>query len=337
MKYTKFTVIVDGNNLAPVKYPGSSVSKDTDIRLLKSLAKWLLKNDDFEIELFFDSGDFRPGNFKNIYIHVSKDGEDADNDIVKEVQNCIKCGQNCVVITNDNYLQKRVVALGQQYISCEIFVNGRSGDEEYLPLKLLFPEKTFRPIRIPKLNKRSREDHKFAVTIDHVPVEQDEIINIGTLTAENETTSDDAVQVQTFGKTDIIVEKEYILPAPRTPRKTMIKISINNWPIKEGMAFLINSACTRHKPQLRSLSLNNHLATRDDLIAVYKLFLQMCKTEEGLIKRGGCLMDDVKLILIRNYPNPMEYQTLEKSLGYKSGLRNKIQRNNGKWVELFEV
>ncbi len=114
-------------------------------------------------------------------------------------------------------------------------------------------------------------------------------------------------------------------------------LSIDTWPVEEGVRFLLNAFCPRHRAAYQDL-----IDTFDpadlrpaDLRALAELLLHACGNEPGFARRGA-LMARVRLALLQARGEPLGLAELAERTGLKlNGLRGRIKEKAGKWVEIY--
>jgi hypothetical protein len=114
-------------------------------------------------------------------------------------------------------------------------------------------------------------------------------------------------------------------------------LSIENWPIEEGVRFLLNSFCPRHRAEYQDLlAAFDRAALRPiDLRALAELLLHACGSEPEFARQGA-LMARVRLALLQARGEPLSLEELAKRTGLKySGLRGRIKAKAGLWVEIY--
>ncbi|MEI7847486.1 MAG: NYN domain-containing protein [Chloroflexota bacterium] len=328
----KVRVLIDGNNLAHEKYnlPNRDVPLEVVQKLVSRLSVWARTHKErCSVFLFLDPRyDYRE-HAENISILIAdpKDNEfDADENIVKKVTEFARSNSACIVVTDDKPLRDRVAELNAKSISAGHFAQkSKTGEEFSLPWHLFHND-----------------------LLQHTPRAADK--HQSKTKTGNTQTAPEALLPATFEKSlplDVQqpnnakptgAQETGPSPEPAEPlKKIAVQINIEQWPAKEGIHFLIQSACPRHRQRLVNMDLDETLAPDKKLNEIFKLFLYLCRGEKDLLERGGSLMDQAKLLLLKKYPNPILLEDLEHSIKISAGLKSKLNKNNGKWVELTEV
>jgi hypothetical protein len=110
-----------------------------------------------------------------------------------------------------------------------------------------------------------------------------------------------------------------------------------NWPVEKGIKFIIDSACPNHQAELRVLIGDIHTASRDDMMTLFHMFINLCQDEPDLIDRGGSLMDRIRLSLIKSYPDNLTEEQIKCNLSKKvSGITGKLQKNTPRWFGVVD-
>ena len=329
----KITVLIDGNNLAHEKYdlPNRKVPPKIARELFSRLSIWArIHQDRCRVKLFFDPIPLDLIDTKYCRVHVAEDDDIADDDIVKIASDYAKSQYPCVVVTNDKDLRERVNELGFKSIDAEFFAKkSKTGDEFSLPADWL-EDGAFLTAQRTTFSTSVQDKAKIRNEVIRENPEQTNLVN-QQIIDNNVLLSMERPQIEE--KPTFNIDNFSIPSIEKQDKKMMVRINIQQWPKKEGLQFLIQSSCPKHHHLYEPFLVEEKLDYTENLNLVFDLFLRLCRGESDLVKRGGCLMDKVKLILINEYPNPVYYEDLEKAIN-KNGLMSKLKKSDGKWVEL---
>ena len=328
----KVRVLIDGNNLAHKKYnlPNRDVPLEVVHKLVSLLSVWAHTHKErCSVFLFLDPRyDYREHTEHiSILIADPTDNEfDADENIVKKVTEYARSNSACIVVTDDKPLRERVDELNAKSISARHFAQkSKTGEEFSLPWHLFHNDPLQHTPKAVDKHPNTKKPGKNQPA--HAAVAPTTAENIPPLDLKQPDKPKPTAAKETGSS------PESLEPL----KKIALSINIDHWPVKEGIHFLIQSACPRHRQRLVNMELDETLAPDKKLNEIFKLFLYLCRAEKDLLERGGSLMDQAKLLLIKKYPNPILLEDLEHSIKTNAGLKSKLNKNNGKWVELTEV
>jgi hypothetical protein len=119
-------------------------------------------------------------------------------------------------------------------------------------------------------------------------------------------------------------------------QEPLFEISLDSWPIREGVRFLRGAFCDYHRKEFSDLlgSVDYQNLRYEDLIAVAELLLHACQGEANFYRRGS-LMDRVRLALLSSGGEPLNLSELSERTGLPpKGLYQKIKAKGGRWVRL---
>ncbi len=309
----KIDLIIDGNNLAHEKFnlPNRHVPHAMVKRLIERLSIWARSMENCRVEVFFDALPQNPEATDHVRLNVAAPHSSADDDIVSEVIRLVKNQRNCVVVTEDRDLRERVHELGATSIRSHTFAKKSKTGQEFSFPDHLFDNGYFDRLPPP-----------VATTNPPLPTRSEDV--------ERPPDPPTKTPADPQTKPSKVEELEAVTA------KIMVTINLENWPAQEGMQFLIQSACTRHRHRLEVLAADESLSPGPRLGKVFDLFIYLCSGEKDLVTRAGSLMDLVRLILIQKKTHSLEYSELESLVGIKTGFKSKLKKNSGKWVELVE-
>jgi hypothetical protein len=318
--------------LAHEKYnlPNRDVPLDIIQKLVSRISIWARTHKErCSVFLFLDPRyDYREHTeYISILIADPTDNEfDADENIVKKVTEFAKSNSACIVVTDDKPLRDRVAELNAKSISARHFAQkSKTGEEFSLPWHWFHNDLLqHTPRAADKHPNKTNPGNSQTTREEVIPATVEKILPLYVNQPNN---------VKPTGAQETGSGPKSVEPL----KKITVRINIEQWPVKEGIHFLIQSACPRHRQRLANMDLDETLAPDEKLNEIFKLFLYLCRGEKDLLERGGSLMDQTKLLLIKKYPNAINYEDLEHSIKINAGLKSKLNKNNGKWVELTEV
>lgn len=111
-------------------------------------------------------------------------------------------------------------------------------------------------------------------------------------------------------------------------------LNLDQWPVEEGIRFLLNAFCPAHQEKYRDLmnSFSMESLRPADLRALAELLLHACGDEPDFA-RHGALMARVRLALLQARGEPLSLQELAARTGFKTaGLRGRIRHKAHPWV-----
>lgn len=116
-------------------------------------------------------------------------------------------------------------------------------------------------------------------------------------------------------------------------------LSLENWPVNEGVHFLLHAFCSRHQAEYRDLvqSFDTDDLRPADLRALAELLLHACGSEPDFAQRGA-LMTRVRLALLQAGGEPLSLKEIARRTGLKPlGLQGRIKEKAGRWVEILSL
>ena len=329
-------VIIDGNNLIHAKYivENDNISFQTMEGTIEKLTRWADAENRF-VELCVDPYPIEPRTQGNLRLMV--EDRKADDLVEERALYHAYNGQPCVVVTTDEDLQDTIRDLGIDYITSQDFA-WRPGPFGFMslppiskvPVRLpVDPAATLHtiqeqvPIKIKKhRNSKQKVDGNPRKTVETKSMEADASVALRpesmleSTSASMENLRDPMIELS-IGST---FEDEFVL-------------NVENWPLQKGVRFILESACSVHQRELTAIIGNVATVTSKDLISALELFINLCRDEPDFISRGGSLMDQVRLALIKEYPNPLTLAQIEQLMNRKtSGMQKKINNYSPLWL-----
>lgn len=307
-------VIIDGNNLAHKKYffEGQNVPLDIMERMIRELENWA-RQEDCLVDLCLDPCSIQPRNSDPLSIYV----ENKKADYLVEERALYHTYQRypCIVVTVDDELSNTVREIGVKFINSVDFVLRRS-DHSFMPLP---------PIHNITLLLSDRETN-------NEPDYQHER-NLQHLKPKNGKRELDEIHQRTLEYRNINPAKAVLPELPALVEHAYV-LKISNWPVPKGIRFIIESACPIHKAQLKVVMGDTSGATKEDMVSLFDFLVDLCRDESDFVTRGGCLMDRVRLALIRSHPDPLTFTQIAELVGPNtSGLQRKIKNYIPLWIE----
>lgn len=328
-------VIVDGNNLAHYLYnlgPSRSIPLEIDAHMVEALASWAAnQNREIEIELCLDPRREKVAGNKWVTVFTADPGRQADGMIVGKVSHRVYDGDLCWVVTSDEELQARVAEYQVRCISVRDFV---------LPLNTIPPSFAALPAKIPKgvlpptfdLNQQSPKPLKKELRAPRrrrtkkPEDEYDRLIAL-TLAARNAPVDKQDSQGANAPSAD--------QPADTSQELQTVQLTLSTWPLLPAIKFLKESFCPTHLPEVSGLFHGAQHLKPEDLPVLADFLLNHCAGETDFIRRGGCLMDRVRLALLQADYLQLPFQEIADLTGDSlADIRRKVRQNEGRWVKV---
>ncbi len=114
-------------------------------------------------------------------------------------------------------------------------------------------------------------------------------------------------------------------------------LDLDNWPVNEGVRFLLNAFCPRHRQKYHELmsAFDPNQLRPADLRALTELLLFACGSEPDFARRGS-LMTRVRLALLQAQGEVLSLQQIAKLTDLKlTGLQGRIKQKAVPWVATF--
>lgn len=334
-------VIIDGNNLAQIKYSlqGKPVTIEYDRAIIRALAAWAeCQREACPVDLFLDPRMVIPERAGRVFVHVAEPGEKADPHIKDYVRHCVMSKKPCIVITDDDDLTDYACKQGAGVINVSEFIK--------FPNFLNLPSSDFEKESYPYLINISPEpgvsqlESGFAMRASVNPFGKrlqkiNSIAAPGLLDVHQRTYQ--RLMNTSEREADHHTENALLDGDPIPVNKQMVRLNLDRWPLEDGFQVLTKMICSQHKKEYQSLLGKPNNALPADLHTYYHFVLELCGAEQDFYARGANLMDNVRLALMKVHPNGLVLAELEKLFGDNPGFRHKINVHNGKSIELFEI
>lgn len=312
-------VIIDGNNLAFKKYvyDGQDVPLEIIQRMIDELKKWACHENCF-VELCLDPCRRQPEESEYLAVLVEY-GTEAD--VLVEQRALLHAYQaaRCIVITNDSELRDTVRNIKVESITVDDFVL-RKGADNFMPLPPIDQVPSLLPVDDGTISPVTHRN------ISRTPKKR-KTAQIGL----------DEIYQQTLASREKQINIS-IISQDQTKTETFFRLNLPNWPVDKGIKFIIESACSEHRLKLIDLIGDINRASQQDMISLFDWLINFCRDEPDFVVRGGCMMDRIRLALIKRFPNPLtQKQIVEIMGGHTSGIKHKIQKNIPNWFEVERV
>ena len=113
------------------------------------------------------------------------------------------------------------------------------------------------------------------------------------------------------------------------------RITVMDWPVTEGVHFLMDSFCEKHRPEFIQLldSFDRDSLRPADLQVLAEFLVAECGDEDGF-GASGSLMNRVRLALLKAGASGLSLSQLAQATGLKPlGLQGRIRRKSKGWLE----
>jgi hypothetical protein len=333
-------VIIDGNNLAHEKYnlQGKPVTIRYDRAIILDLSLWAKRQREAcAVDLFLDPRMALPESTGRVFVHVAYPGDRADAHIKDYVRHCVLSQKACILITDDGELtdyanQQGVLVIPvKEFIKLPKFLDLIPADFEkesfpYLknisPAPDLAPRQPENAARIPA-NPSAPEPQKIN------KLAASELLDLHHRTYQGRL-------LRSENAADRADENSAEAGAALPVTKAMLRLNLETWPVEDGYQFLTHLICSRHKQEYQSLLGKPEQAASSDLRTYYHFVVELCGAEPDFYARGVTLMDNLRLKLMKVYPDALALAELDELFKDNPGFRHKIKVHNGKSIELFE-
>lgn len=331
-------VIIDGNNLAHFLYnlgPSRVIPPGVDALLVDALGAWArTQSQPVEVELCLDPRREKPTGNPWVTVFTADPGRRADGMIVGKVSHRVYAGDACLVVTNDKGLQARVADYQVRCIAVRDFVVPEQfARPTFIPLPTKIPKGLIPPSPEgdrgtpgPNVKERPRLKRR----PEDSAGEYDRLV-AQTLAARNAKAG-----TASGGAANGTLAGEIVLPAADVPAQTeIVRLTVDTWPAQPGAKFLKESFCSRHYPEVSILFKDAQPLTSQDLPVLAEFLLEHCGAEGDFVRRGGCLMDRVRLALLRAVGLQLTFAEIAAQTGDSlSDVRRKVRQGAGRWVEI---
>jgi hypothetical protein len=327
--------LIDGHNLAHHLFmlpAGQRLGSEIAAQLVTLLSKY---RDQFsgsrpEFEVCFDGG-VRPDIPDPPGIRVLAAGHQnkADYLVVDRFRTHAYFGHDCLVITNDEEILTRVEIEGGATLRVYDFVRKQHPDSPEFQSPEVLERELFRRSRKEKL--RIPEPELFLHRTSPIKPSYRKSKAVIQPVRPSETSP---INVQISAELDV-----QILPQQPKP-EFFYRITFSTWPVPEGVHFLMDSFCDKHRPEF--INLLNSFDPEDlrpaDLQVLAEFLVAECGDEAGFCTRGS-LMNRVRLALLKADASGLSLSQLAQATGLKPlGLQGRIRGKSKGWLEvLFPV
>ena len=331
-------VIVDGNNLAHYLFDlgsGKPVPIEIDTLMVKALTAWASsQNRKVEVELCLDPRRVTVAGNQWVTVFAADPGKQADGMVVGKVGHRVYIGDPCIVITSDEELKSRVAEFQVRCIGVRDFVLSANPDA---PIFAPLPQKVSKgfipalhpsisePPKLPQKQLRGLKRHR----PEHHQGEYDQLMT-KTLADRNFVLPN--LDEYTESKTE--AEREPLL-APTNPT---VQLTFDTWPQQAGVKFLKESFCPIHFPAVSELFKESVPIKPGDISVLAEFLLEHCGMEDDFITRGGCLMDRVRLALLRAADLSLTFAEIAALTGDSlAEVKRKARHHDGRWVKIQQI
>lgn len=352
-------LLIDGNNLAHFLYtnlsPGQKMTPADSQRLVSHMAAYAQTHSRaVEIELCLDRS---PGEWdslpSNLHIFSAEYPQTGDDLLLGRLWFHHMGSHTCIVITNDEAVLEEVNETGAASLRVYDFVRRpglvspvfQSPDE--LPVKAA--SNAERKLETPhhlslstsiyfRIIAEDSQEQKTARSrsdfLTHIPVENP--INLPSPAPSCEKPAKEEIREEAMAIHPPILDNliETSHPVAEDGEGPYYALIFENWPVAEGIRFLLNSFCPAHQDKYRDLmsSFSTESLRPADLRALGELLLHACGNEPGFAQHGS-LMTRVRLALLQARGEPLSIQELAARTGLKvRGLRGRIRQKARPWL-----
>lgn len=352
-------LLIDGNNLAHFLYtnlvPGQKMTADDSRRLIDHLSSYARSYaGQVHVELCLDRS---PGAYdlppENLHIFAAEYPQTGDDLLLGRFWFHQMARRPCLVITNDDAILEEVREARGNSLRVYDFVR-RPGitapvlrDPQDLP-PLPGADTCLQPVeKAPSLSasiyfRIVQEDRQAEKTTPkgertvRQPPEQ-------TKTTESKPGTQAVPQPKPEHAVpkaaDALPPKEAVPEQPAETRDgPYYFLSLETWPVAEGIRFLRNAFCRQHRGQYLDLveAFNPQTLTPADLRALAELLLHTCGDEPDFARRGS-LMARVRLALLQARGEPLVLDQIAQATGLKqTGLHGRIKDKAENWIMILQ-
>ncbi len=327
-------VIIDGNNLAHFLYnlgPSRLIPLEVDGLLVDALGAWARgQSQAVEVELCLDPRREKAAGNAWVTVFTADHGRQADGMIVGKVSHRVYAGDACLVVTSDQELQARVAEYQVRCIAVWDFVVPSHLDRPtFIPLpakipKGVIPHSLEGDCATPGPAAKGRPRLKRRP--DDPAGEYDRLV-AQTLATRRMNAGHAASEVSAGESARSVEEVQ--------ARTEIVRLTVQSWPAQPGAKFLKESFCPRHFPEVSVLFKDAQPITSEDLPILAEFLLEHCGVEADFVRRGGCLMDRVRLALLRAAGGRLTWAEIARQTGDSlSDVRRKVRQAAGRWVTI---
>lgn len=327
-------VIVDGNNLAQIKYAlhGAPVTLQIDRAVIRALVAWVERQREHcRVDLILDPRLVHPEGGKSVHVHVVLPGETADAHIRDHVRHCVLTKKPCVVISDDGELVEYAGRQGAYVIPVSEFIKYPN----FLNLPAACYDKNSYPYFLNTgpgvVEDQSAGGNSMRIGLN---AQLRELPKKSTLPAENML---DVHERTLRDKPVATAHVEQVTGRREAYVRQMLRLNFDTWPLEDGFQFLTGCICGLHQREYQSLLGKPAGAVQADLYSYYHFALELCGAEADFYYRGVSLMDKVRLMLLQAYPDGVALDVVEAAFGEYSAFAHKLKVHSGKSIELYEL
>jgi len=333
-------VIIDGNNLAKYLYAldlEAPVTLETDRQLVAHLSGWAARQArPLVVELCLDPRYERPADQGRVQVYVATAPESGDDAVLDRVRVHVVNGEDCLVISNDQELCAQAGEFQVDTWSVSGFVRRRDARHPVFapapravkagkipgeqPVGRSTPASSL-PAAAPSSFRQRVGQFAGQVQARRRQEQIDQAI-ARTLTGQN----------TAAGAPDSSAPASSAVP-PALP--SHYRLTLETWPVSQGARFLSQSFCPFHWAEVAPLVGPLASLQAADLPVLAGLLLDCCGQESDFVRRGGSLMDRVRLALLQAGPGGLSLPELVRLTGAApAALERKLHRSEGKWLRV---
>ena len=359
-------VLIDGNNLAHFLYsnlqPNQKMTSTESLLLINHVGSYSRTyQDQLHIELCLDRS---PGNFgwvpKNLRVFSAEYPQTGDDLLLERFWFHHNGRRPCLVITNDEAILTEVEEAHGTFLRVYDFVRRpgavspvfRAPDE--LPTAAILQEDSSRSNPPPSLSAsiyfRIIEENRNLEAASHTKdplrkpnsIPQTHMTILPVMDANPPYVEISKRQAEPEAADEIYENNRHPQEHPEDAIKAEEQVpyyylSMDSWPVAEGIRFLRNSFCPKHREEYSDLI--NAYPPEDlspaDLWAMAELLLHACGSEPDFA-RTGSLMNRVRMALLQERGDPLSITELADRTGYKlSGMQGRLRAKAQPWVGIF--
>jgi len=329
-------VIIDGNNLARYLVPlapDAPVTLEIDQKLAAQLSSWAARQArPVMVELCLDPRHAPPAEQGRVQVYVAAAPASGDDAVLDRVRVHVVNGEDCLVISND---QELCAAAGEFQVdtwSVSGFVRRR---DAHRPAFAPAPQ-AVKPGRLPGEGSPASAAARSQAVVP-TPFQQRAQHFAGQMQARRRQAQIDQAIARTLANQaascDAPVEDDRAGAAAQPAPLLHYRLGLESWPASQGARFLCESFCPCHWAEIASLVGHPAGLQAADLPVLAGLLLECCGQESDFVRRGGSLMDRVRLALLLAGPVGLSLPELARQTGAApAALQRRLRRSGGKWL-----
>lgn len=354
------TIMIDGNNLAYFLYtnlqPDRKMTNTDNLRLIAHLQAYCQSlQPGYQVELCLDRfpGEI-PSDTHNLRIFWAEYPQTGDDLLLGRFWFHHISQRPCLVVSNDEAILEEVTQAAGNFLRVYDFVRRpglktpvfRYPDEfiELFPQPEL-PKPPIGPLSLSaSIYFRIGQEHQQRKEKQAQPKEIPEkpFLLPPVMPLEKQRAPLEEPDLFSIAEPDSILgaQPHELSPAAEEQPETLYYfLTLDQWPVEEGVRFIKKSFCPQHAAEYQDLidSISPASYSAADLRALVELLLVSCGDEPDFSQRGA-LMDRVRLALLKEKGEPLTLDQIAARTGLKqTGLQGRIKAKAGRWVEILRL